>query len=79
MKELFQSDCEVNYLKARTLAECQNGHKAYWYFNIDGLGEVINIGVKNGEKCDCPKWDIGQGYSACGKVEIYNEDKDAWE
>ena len=49
--------------------ECQNGHKAMWYFEINGLA-VRTVGVPITEKCNCPKWSEGQGYHATGKPEV---------
>lgn len=51
--------------------ECQNGHKATWYIEIDGLN-ITDIGVPYYEQCDCPKWDIGQGYVAIGKPKLHS-------
>lgn len=45
---------------------CQNGHKATWVIEIDGL-DIIEHGVNRVVACDCPKICVGQGYRAAGK------------
>ena len=52
-------------MKIQIPVECHNGHKANWYFEINGL-VVTTIGVPYDEKCDCPKGDFGFGYQAVG-------------
>jgi hypothetical protein len=46
--------------------QCQNGHKANWVIEINGI-DVHHKGVDNKLKCSCPKHDFGQGYHAVGK------------
>ena len=52
-------------LTIAVLVVCQNGHEAKWIFEIDGL-DVTERGVQDKDKCDCPKWNFGEGYRACG-------------
>ena len=56
--------------------QCQNGHKATWIIEINGLN-VEQKGVSESEKCSCPKWSFGEGYVACGKPVISQENKEA--
>ena len=48
---------------------CQNGHRALWYFEIYGIAEVKSLGIPKNLKCDCPKSELGQGYSQCGPIQ----------
>ena len=54
--------------------ECQNGHKAIYKMVIIGL-EVKELGVDRGQNCGCPKFGIGEGWRACGKPFVLNEEK----
>ncbi|MDF0750303.1 hypothetical protein NLU14_08675 [Marinobacter sp. 71-i] len=56
-------------MKIAIPVECQNGHKAKWIICIDGL-VARHEGVPTKEKCNCPKWQEGQGYTPCGKPEV---------
>lgn len=58
-------------IKGRTPVQCQNGHKAYWYWETYGLGNIKNHGVPSSDKCDCPKLLIGEGYERCGDDQIF--------
>ncbi len=55
-------------------SQCQNGHKATWVIELDGL-EVYQRGVDQAEKCKCPKHEFGQGYTACGKPFVIVDEK----
>lgn len=47
---------------------CQNGHEAIATYKFDkDRMEFIFQSVPKEEQCNCPKWDIGEGYSANGK------------
>jgi hypothetical protein len=65
-------------LKFRTPVICQNGHKAYWYWEIKSteLSEIFDKGVLECKKCSCPKILGGQGYKKNGDDEQYAELKD---
>lgn len=49
--------------------ECQNGHRATWVIEINGL-EVIHKGVLEEKECDCPKFKFGEGYRAIKDVPV---------
>lgn len=49
--------------------ECQNGHRATWRLKIVDLKAEV-IGVDSKDKCNCPKWGLGQGYHATGDPEV---------
>lgn len=51
--------------------ECQNGHKAMAYIEIDGLDAKFKS-VPDKMKCACPKWGLGQGYHATGEPRVYD-------
>ena len=55
--------------------ECQNGHKAFWHIKINGLN-IETLGVPTKDKCDCPKWDYGQGYHALGNPEVVEDNQE---
>lgn len=40
---------------------CQNGHTATWWYRLEDL-RWVDEGVKESEKCVCPKGEFGQGY-----------------
>ena len=40
---------------------CQNGHTATWWYRLEDL-RWVDEGVKESEKCQCPKGEFGQGY-----------------
>lgn len=52
-------------LRIETPVACQNGHQATWVTEIRGL-DVRSLGVAREHACSCPKWGLGQGYSATG-------------
>lgn len=49
-------------IKIGVPCQCQNGHKATWWFRLEDL-RWVDEGVKNEDKCACPKGEFGQGYS----------------
>jgi hypothetical protein len=59
-------------MKIKIPVECQNGHKAFWYYDIRGL-DVVTLGVPSEDKCNCPKWNFGEGYHSTGDPEIVSE------
>jgi hypothetical protein len=60
-------------LHFRTPVACQNGHKALWYWSIQGKGltpgDVIQRGVK--DPCKCIKNAIEEGYIRDGADEMF--------
>jgi hypothetical protein len=66
-------------LKFRTPVVCQNGHKAFWYWEIKGrnigAGEVKQIGVIS-NRCSCPKGALGEGYARDGEDEMFTDLRD---
>jgi hypothetical protein len=55
--------------KFRQPHRCQNGHFNYLYFELHG-DKLVNH--RWGEpKCNCPKWNIGEGYSSIGEPEMF--------
>lgn len=54
--------------------QCQNGHKATWWYRLDGL-TWVDEGVKHEEKCDCPKSEFGQGYRRAEGMTICHYDR----
>lgn len=62
-------------LKFRTPVVCQNGHKAYWYFELIqsgiGIADVKNYGVPKEQECKCSKFDFGEGWRRAGEDEQY--------
>ena len=63
-------------IKFRTPVVCQNGHKAFWYWEPEGLGGIKNIGVPSTEKCNCPKAGLEEGYKRDGTDQQYTGLKD---
>lgn len=62
-------------LRIETPVACQNDHPATWVMEIRGL-DVRSLGVAREHACGCPKWGLGQGYSATGParaVELEHE------
>ena len=56
-------------MKFRTPVVCQNGHKAFWYWETDekDIGHVTQYGVPDSsQKCPCPKQALGEGYTRAG-------------
>lgn len=68
-------------LKFRTPVVCQNGHKAFWYWEIDDIdiGHTRYIGVPSGFRCSCPKQGLGEGYARAGADQMFTgwRDRDA--
>lgn len=62
-------------LKFRTPVVCQNGHKAYWYFELDQrdghASEIKNHGVPKDQNCKCPKGGLDEGWRRAGADEQY--------
>lgn len=58
-------------IKGRTPVRCQNGHEAHWYWEIYGLAIIKNHGVPSGDKCQCPKFSVGEGYTRCGDDQLF--------
>lgn len=61
-------------LRFRKPVICQNGHKAFWYYEISnkGIAEIFNRGVPRevyASVCDCPKFSIGEGWTENGDDE----------
>lgn len=60
-------------LKFRKPVVCQEGHKAFWYYEIHskGVGEVYQRGVPRSYEavCKCPKSAIGEGWFENGDDE----------
>jgi len=61
-------------VKIGTPVECQNGHKATYVIEINDLFPNIP-GVSEEEKCDCPKWDFGEGWKSVGEPFIITKNK----
>lgn len=58
-------------IKYRVPVQCQNGHKAFWYCQIEDLDfESLQLGVPLDQKCDCPKLSKGQGYTRAGENQL---------
>lgn len=55
-------------MKIMVPVECQNGHRATAFIEIEGL-ETRYLGVPHFQNCDCPKADFGQGWKAVGPPE----------
>lgn len=57
--------------KFRTPVVCQNGHKAFIYWELYQGGSQINVikteGVPADQSCECPKFDFGEGWRRAGK------------
>lgn len=61
----------MRQLKFRTPVVCQNGHRAFYYWEIDQRDtlfmETHAFGVEKEEDCGCPKFDVNEGWSRAGK------------
>ncbi len=44
---------------------CQNGHEAVWLIKITGIEPEL-VGVPEWMKCQCPKFNFGEGYKENG-------------
>jgi hypothetical protein len=58
--------------KFRTPIICQNGHKCFWYWQIEdyGIGSIKHLGVIS-NRCDCPKQALGEGYVKNGDDQLF--------
>lgn len=65
-------------MKFRTPVVCQNGHKAFWYWETDekDIGHVTHYGVRDIDKCHCPKTSLGEGYARAGRDQWFVGVKD---
>ena len=57
-------------MKIGVPVQCQNGHKGLFVFTFRGI-EVTSEAPK--DICNCPKWDFGEGWKACGDPFIIKE------
>lgn len=65
-------------IKFRIPMECQNGHKSYWFYVLNGAGgtKSIKTASEYNSKCNCPKHNLGDGWREAGKEELCTSLKD---
>lgn len=62
---------KMRELRFRQPVVCQNGHKAFWFFEIDQSlmpfpDQIINHGVPQNQTCSCSKFDYEEGWRRAG-------------
>lgn len=65
-------------IKYRVPVICQNGHKSYWFYKLNGLetSQSILSATEYNKKCQCPKSAIDEGWKQDGDEELYTGLKD---
>ena len=54
-------------LRFRVPVECQNGHKAFYFFeHSHDIAETCRHRIDNFSKCTCPKHELGEGWRRNG-------------
>jgi hypothetical protein len=54
--------------------KCQNGHTATEFYQWDRWEHRFRYeGVPSDQACDCPKWNIGQGWTVDGEPQVVTE------
>jgi len=58
-------------IKIRTPVICQNGHKSYWYWEVDKNDIMEGRRIKIEPECNCPKAGMGEGWQKNGDDELF--------
>lgn len=59
-------------IKFRIPMECQNGHKSYWFYVLNGRGgaKSVKTASEYNPNCDCPKHNLWDGWKEVGQEEL---------
>lgn len=65
-------------IKFRVPVVCQNGHKSFWFYRLNGLYEPITLLTASdyNEECKCRKHGLGVGWRQDGAEQLYTNLKD---